>query len=109
MWAPDLLPTIGGLMNPKSRGRVATGRIQDLRLDTDMTKLLMVLLAVALGIAGAAIARSRYAEASASGGCRQWAVQAFLAPGSREVAAPEGWEPFAAGPGGFTARRCVKE
>ena len=94
---------------PGSQARDAAGKRQLLVLETHVTKLFAVLLALALGIAVGVIARSRYAEASPSAGCRQWAVQAFVSPGSREVAAPEGWEPFAGAPGGFTARRCIKE
>jgi hypothetical protein len=86
-------------MNPKR---------QVLVLDTHMTKVLTILFALALGIAAGVIAHSRYAEASLSAGCRRWAVQAFVSPGNREVAAPEGWEPFAGAPGGFTARRCIE-
>ena len=92
-----------------ARARQAGAKHQILVWDTHMTKVVMILLALALGIAAGVITRSRYAEASPSAGCRQWSVQAFVSPGSREVAAPEGWEPFAGGPGGFTARRCIKE
>ena len=88
--------------------RHAGVRSQILALEAHMTKLVIIVVGLALGFAAGAMSRSRYAEASPSPGCRQWAVQAFVSPGNHEVAAPEGWEPFAGAPGGFTARRCIK-